>query len=630
MKYENFDLRIERFGEMYHASVANAPGGDAECDFSLPISEADLTIFRLATTNVKADARGMESSGIRAAKEFGEKLFQAVFVGDVRSCLLRSLDALPRGEVGLRLRIHLSRTAELTNVPWEYLYEPSGKRFLALSNETPVVRYLEIPERIQPVAVQPPVRILVVVASPKDLRPIGVDGEWKKLKGALAKLEAAGVVVVDQLEKPTYSLLEETLSKEKYHIFHFIGHGQFDVKSQEGQLMFEDEGGWSAPVTADALGLLLRDAPTLRLAVLNSCEGARADSRDLLSGTAQTLVQQGVPAVIAMQYEISDRSAQSFAEALYKGLARGSPVDAALALARKIMYAEGSAEWGAPVLYMRSPDGRVFDVSVTAVPLKKTSSDSLLDVTAAEPSLWRQRWIRPTLLLACVFIANWLETTAEKTYRSHVDPSNLIAYALHGLERNFSFEQHDMANPLAIYGYSISYFFLLPLLGVAVAVALARRKNPRAYRTLALAVGIDYLVSLPFFIFFPVPERWTYQDSGAILLSDLWTARLIESIRPISGLNNCFPSTHVSLTVILIAFCYVFRLRFRISALFLGLTIILSTFVLGIHWMADIVAGVAVGVLSASLALAGIGQKVLAPATNLEGLGLKEGSGLDS
>jgi len=43
-----------------------------------------------------------------------------------------------------------------------------------------------------------------------------------------------------------------------------------------------------------------------------------------------------------------------------------------------------------------------------------------------------------------------------------------------------------------------------------------------------------------------VPERWAYPESHAVLLSDLWSTRLIETIRPISGLDNCFPSFHIS------------------------------------------------------------------------------------
>jgi hypothetical protein len=80
---------------------------------------------------------------------------------------------------------------------------------------------------------------------------------------------------------------------------------------------------------------------------------------------AQSLVQGGLPAVVAMQFEITDRAAIVFAHEFYRAMADGYPVDAAITEARKVLLTEsrGSGlEWGTPVLYMRAPDGRVFDM----------------------------------------------------------------------------------------------------------------------------------------------------------------------------------------------------------------------------------------------------------------------------
>ena len=207
-----------------------------------------------------------------------------------------------------------------------------------------------------------------------------------------------------------------------------------------------------------------------------------------------------------------------------------------------------------------------------------------------------------TGLLVLVFLANVVETAAESWIgpwrRFGAEYGTLAANAVHWFEREFIFEFHDVTNNVAVFGYGISYFFLFPLLGLAVAAVLAWRSDIAPYKVLSLAVAIDYLVSLPFFLLFPVPERWAYPESGAMLLADRLSPKLIEWIRPVSGLDNCFPSTHVSLTVILILVCYLFQVRFRACVLALGLTVILSTFVLGIHWMADMTAGLAAGVIS--------------------------------
>lgn len=64
-----------------------------------------------------------------------------------------------------------------------------------------------------------------------------------------------------------------------------------------------------------------------------------------------------------MQFEITDEAAKTFAREFYGAVADGYLLDAALAEARKAIFAQAnSSEWGTPVLYLRAPDGRIFDV----------------------------------------------------------------------------------------------------------------------------------------------------------------------------------------------------------------------------------------------------------------------------
>jgi tetratricopeptide (TPR) repeat protein len=90
---------------------------------------------------------------------------------------------------------------------------------------------------------------------------------------------------------------------------------------------------------------------------------------DPYSGTAQSLVRQGIPAVVAMQFEISDTAAITLARSLYEAVADGYPLDAATAEARKaVRHQPNPVEWGTPVLYLRAPDGRIFDVPSVSTP----------------------------------------------------------------------------------------------------------------------------------------------------------------------------------------------------------------------------------------------------------------------
>lgn len=209
-------------------------------------------------------------------------------------------------------------------------------------------------------------------------------------------------------------------------------------------------------------------------------------------------------------------------------------------------------------------------------------------------------------LLLLVFLVNygetWLETSSYTG--SPVSAADYrAAYAFQQFEPEFlNFEFHDTTVRWAMYAYSVSYFVLFPVIAIGVLVTLARRKALAPFRVICLAATVDYFVSLPWFLLFPVPERWAYPESSAILLSDLWSSNLIAAIRPISALNNCFPSTHVSFTVVILAVCWLFHVRLRNTISALGMTVILATFVLGIHWLADIVAGMLVGLLSVAIA----------------------------
>src|SRR5262249_12687956 len=100
------------------------------------------------------------------------------------------------------------------------------------------------------------------------------------------------------------------------------------------------------------------------------CEGARTSRTNPFAGVAGSLVHREIPAVVAMQAEISDEAAIVFASTFYRRLATGLPVDASLAGARLAMLAEHTddIEGGTPVLFMRVPDGRLFDLSGSSSP----------------------------------------------------------------------------------------------------------------------------------------------------------------------------------------------------------------------------------------------------------------------
>ena len=363
MNYRDFDLLLERAPKGFRAQVLNSPAGQASIEFQLPFSDVELENCLLKLGRPARTVRRIESNEMTTAKTFGGALFNAVFADDVRACLRSATDEARREKTGLRLRIRVA-DPELADLPWEFLYNPAVNRFLALSVHTPLVRYVDLPELIQPIAVRPPIHVLVMISSPSDYPALDVEAEWKRLQESLADLIAAGTIAIDRMDDATLGELQRRLRRSQYHIFHFIGHGEFDQNLQEGVLLLERENQHGHRVGSQYLGMLLHDHDSLRVAILNACEGARSSRQDPFAGSAQSLVQQGIPAVIAMQFEIADDVASTFAHEFYGALADGYPIDAAVTEARKAIFAGGrEIEWATPVLYLRAPDGRIFDVA---------------------------------------------------------------------------------------------------------------------------------------------------------------------------------------------------------------------------------------------------------------------------
>ncbi|GAA2149109.1 CHAT domain-containing protein [Humibacillus xanthopallidus] len=305
---------------------------------------------------LKADAPSPPSP-----KEFGADLFRALFNDKALAILRTSQYVAAKRQRGLRLRIRFADATALANLPWELLYDPERHWYPCQLSRFPTLRFVDLPEPVLPLRVTGPLRMLVVISSPSDLPALEVEREWTLLRDELDPLVQSGRLELELLPVASLEDVRETLMHRDFHIFHYIGHGGSDEDTGEGHLAFTGPDGRQRRVTGSQLGVMLSNSP-IRLAVLNSCEGGHVSDVDPYASTAIALVEQGIPAVVAMQFQITDAAATAFSRTLYDSVTAGRPVDLAVTLARQAVLAASEGEWATPVLYLRAVDGVLFDL----------------------------------------------------------------------------------------------------------------------------------------------------------------------------------------------------------------------------------------------------------------------------
>jgi hypothetical protein len=133
-------------------------------------------------------------------------------------------------------------------------------------------------------------------------------------------------------------------------------------------LWLEDEAGEVARVAGATLaGRIGELAKRPRLVVLASCQSAgtgeegRSSDRGALAALGPRLAEVGIPAVLAMQGDISMKSVAEFIPVFFKELQRDGLIDRAVAAARGAI-AGGRPDWWAPALFMRLKSGRIWYV----------------------------------------------------------------------------------------------------------------------------------------------------------------------------------------------------------------------------------------------------------------------------
>ncbi|MEZ4830463.1 MAG: CHAT domain-containing protein [Caldilineaceae bacterium] len=287
-------------------------------------------------------------------------------------------------------------------MPWESLYDPPSPTLRRRPVHCPrrVANHVGYTGRARPLAAQLPLKILIVAIDDPD----GLDAaaEMAAVEHVLAPLRPHQIDLHTDSGRFDIHALRRRLLDVQPDVLHLITHGDPDG------LLFWSTDGDPTFVTGAQIQATLRQIDSLKLVFLNACLAGQPDDNTSYAAVAERLLQTGLPAVIAMQYEIADQAAVHFAGFLYEALVGGTcpgAVDHAVGIARSNLYIDAPHRLGyiTPVLWLNTEDGLIFHLAQqgalpaqTAAPNHPTADEDpaslppppRIDMNLAEKEAW--------------------------------------------------------------------------------------------------------------------------------------------------------------------------------------------------------------------------------------------------
>jgi hypothetical protein len=380
--YRNLDLWLRGNATTGYSVEARVTGGG-----SVPPQPFLLSADQARQLRLGQFLQANRSNGVIQAA--GRTLFRALFPRPIHNLWAQTVARLEEEE-GLRVILRIE-PPELMALPWELLFEEG---YIGQQQRFPIVRFLDQPDPPKPITIQPPLRVLVVVAQAEGRKPVDTDAVLSAFHTTMARLP--GKVEVDVLAPKGRDSLMAAL-RQDYHVLHYIGHNT--VRNGESYLTLGDSQDRSSQASAWLLGKMAAGS-SLRMAVLvadQATEGAH--QRETLDSAAQQLVQAGLPAAVVMPVPMTAQAHADFSRAFYDELSSGLPVDTAVQAGRNAvlsvrkngqMAVEQPLEridWAIPTLYMCTPDGLI-------VGIRERES---------ERHMFRREEIRPTVTYTPTF-----------------------------------------------------------------------------------------------------------------------------------------------------------------------------------------------------------------------------------
>lgn len=373
---------------------------------------------------------------------YGQYLWQCLFADATLYTKFAEARAVAQQRgLPLRMRLNLDpQSASLQTIHWEMLREPETGSLLLTHHHTLFSRYLNSSDwRLIKPRMKSELKALVIVANPSDLDRFSFSSInfYSEVEMARHSLGLIPAEIIGGAERATIGKLTECLSRG-FDILYLVCHGR--QRDEKSYLWLENEEGRSHVVEGIELVSRIKElqqVPTL--VVLASCQSSgtgieeQSNEESGLTALGPQLAQVGVPAVLAMQGNISMATMAEFMPIFFQELQEDGQIDRALAVARGVV--RGRHDWWVPVLFLRLESGKLWEE-----PLFIRQPGSQLDATifqeAAKLSEWKivhteaqgllfsLRAIESDIRFYKQQPTEWAARKIEETWHEHCEPKS--------------------------------------------------------------------------------------------------------------------------------------------------------------------------------------------------------------
>jgi len=146
------------------------------------------------------------------------------------------------------------------------------------------------------------------------------------------------------------------------------------------------------------------------------------------------------------------------------------------------------------------------------------------------------------------------------------------------------------------------YVLIYPCVLIFTILILIYYRETVLFKRAALMFSLNYLIAFPFFMLFHVSTTGATLPGVEPLIYEQFP-RICSAITTIDPLDNCFPSLHVAMVFsAFLIICGTNYRRYKIFTYFAVPATVFAVLYLGIHWLIDILAGIALALFTYYLA----------------------------